>query len=142
MIPMTFQTELTVAFNDIDAAGIVYFGTIFDYCHRAYEQLLKAIKIPLPQILKTEGWAMPLVHAEADYHMPMLHGELLTITVELVKTGTSSLHFQYIITGPEDQLRAKVLLIHAAVSTDDFKPAPLNVDFLEALKQQGLGVTL
>ena len=74
---MAFQSEITVAFNDIDAAGIVYFGTVFDYCHRTLEELLKTIKIPLPQILQTESWAMPLVHAAAAGHAGIAHNLLL-----------------------------------------------------------------
>jgi 1,4-dihydroxy-2-naphthoyl-CoA hydrolase len=135
---MPFHTEITVAFNDVDAAGIVYFGNVFDYCHRAYERLLEAINLPLPRILQTEGWAMPLVHAEADYAKPMLHGERLQVSVDLVKRGRSSLHFQYKIHGPEGDLRATVTLVHATVDRQAFKPQPIDPGFLEALNGVGL----
>lgn len=135
---MPFQTRIPVSFNDVDAAGIVYFGNVFDYCHRAYERLLESIKLPLPHILKTEGWAMPLVHAEADYFKPMLHGELLQVSVTLAKTGRSSLHFQYEIRGPNDTLRARITLVHATVERRGFKPQPIDPNFLEALKSADL----
>ena len=96
---MPFETEFTVAFNDIDAAGIVYFGNVFDYCHRAYERLLEAASLPLSHILANENWAMPLVHAEADYKHPMRHGERITIRVELLKVGRSAIHFRYDLLG-------------------------------------------
>jgi 1,4-dihydroxy-2-naphthoyl-CoA hydrolase len=136
---MPFHTEITVAFNDVDAAGIVYFGNVFDYCHRVFERLLETINIPLPQILKDAGWAMPLVHAEADYLKPILHGERLQVQVDLTKIGGSSLHFHYEIYGPGGELRARVTLVHATVETPGFQPQPVEQSFVAALRQLGLG---
>ena len=135
---MPFETQLIVAFNDIDAAGIVYFGTVFDYCHRAYERVLEAIDIPLPHILNNERWAMPLVHAEADYVAPMRHGEQITVQVKLQRLGRSSMHFHYELSGEDGDVRARVVLVHAAVETPSFKPQSLNSEFVKALASIGL----
>ena len=135
---MSYETQITVAFNDIDAAGIVYFANVFDYCHQAYEHLLEAISLPLSHILNEEQWAMPLVHAEADYMAPMRHGERITIQIRLRKVGRSAMHFGYELYGPNGNLRARVLLVHAAVETTGFRPQAVNTEFVDALSKIGL----
>jgi len=37
---VSFHTTIPVRFQDVDSAGVLFFGRIFDYCHHAYEDLI------------------------------------------------------------------------------------------------------
>ena len=39
---MSFRATVPVRFQDVDAAGVLFFGRIFDYCHHAYEELIES----------------------------------------------------------------------------------------------------
>jgi len=87
----------TVRFQDIDAAGIVFFARIFDYFHDAYAGLMASRGLPLPALLARTDWLVPLVRAEADYQRPLRHGDEVTVAVTAVALGRSSLTVDYLI---------------------------------------------
>lgn len=76
-----FEHALSVRFQDVDAAGVVFFARFFDYVHAAYEQFLAHAGHPLPEVLRDRTWVAPLVHAEADYLHPVGYGDHLTISL-------------------------------------------------------------
>lgn len=76
-----FRHEVEVRFQDVDAAGVVFFATFFDYVHQAYESLLGQLGSPLPQVLAEGKWAAPLRHVEADYFQPANYGDLLGVAL-------------------------------------------------------------
>lgn len=77
------QSEIAVRFQDIDAAGIVFFSKFFEYVHQAYEDFLTAAGAPLAEVLRNGNWAAPLRHAEADYLAPVRLGALLRVELAL-----------------------------------------------------------
>lgn len=77
--PSGFFHDLRVRFQDVDAAGIVFFARILDYCHDGYVAFLSAAGCPLHVSLQQKAWIAPLVHAEADFIRPLRFGELLRI---------------------------------------------------------------
>ena len=130
---VAFLHPFTVRFSEIDAAGIVFFGTIFDYCHRAYEALLVAGGLPLEHILEGD-WAMPLIHAEADFKRPMFLGENLLVEVSIERVGRSSLTYRHRILDQQGNLRATAQLVHVTTDTKTFVSRPLPESLLESLR--------
>jgi YbgC/YbaW family acyl-CoA thioester hydrolase len=122
---MSFRHQTTVRFNEVDRAGIAFFGRVFEYCHEAFEEMMMAGGDALQRCFEEEGWGMPLVHAEADYKRPMRMGERLQIELEVERVGGTSLSFGYRVLGAEGDLRATVRLVHAFVSLEDFRPSPV-----------------
>ena len=39
---MSIEAVFPIRFQDVDAAGVLFFGRIYDYCHQAYEELWAA----------------------------------------------------------------------------------------------------
>jgi 1,4-dihydroxy-2-naphthoyl-CoA hydrolase len=74
-----FVHRLEVRFQDVDAAGIVFYARFFDYFHDAYVAFLAKGGFPLPEVLRTKAWAAPLVHAAADYMSPARFGDPLEV---------------------------------------------------------------
>ena len=132
---MPFTTNLTVRFAHVDAAGIVYFSRIFEFCHAAYEELLSACGYPLPEFFKSLGWGMPLVHAEADFKRPLRLGDCITVGIQLLSVSTSAFTLNFTLCDQHSTLLASVQHVHVAIdlSTRDKKPLP--EAFIQSLKE-------
>ena len=119
---MAFEHRITVRFQDVDRAGIAFFGCVFSYCHEAYEELLNAIGYPLVDIFDAEGWGMPLVHAKSDFVAPMRMGEVLSITIHVARLGDSSITLRFEVSGAVDgRRRAEVEHVHACIDLATFQ---------------------
>lgn len=140
----TFEHEITVRFRDVDRAGIVYFGCIFDYCHIAVEAMLEALDCGIAANFEdSDGFGFPLVHLDADFKAPMLHGDKLTVSIQVETLGTKSMTLAFAIRGPRQtapnaDLRATARFVHACVSVQSFSPRPLPERFIAGLKRLGL----
>jgi 1,4-dihydroxy-2-naphthoyl-CoA hydrolase len=66
-------------FQDIDAAGIVFFARIFGYFHDGYLAFMADGGMPHADVLRGGVWGAPIRHAEADFHAPMRFGDNLEI---------------------------------------------------------------
>lgn len=64
-----------VRFQDVDAAGVVFFARYFDLVHDAYAAFLESRGHPLASMFATPAWILPLRHAEADYLRPLRLGD-------------------------------------------------------------------
>lgn len=136
---MPYEHVVTVRFNEVDRAGIAFFGRVFEYCHACFEEMLMASGQPLLAIFDKGGYGLPLVHAEADYSRPMRLGDRLRISLRVARLGGRSITFAYEIRGAEaDDLRANVRLIHACVSLDGFTGMSVPDALREALATLGL----
>lgn len=124
---MSFQTTIAARFQDVDAAGVLFFGRIFDYVHMAYEELVASSGFDRVTYFSKGEFLVPIAHAEADYKKPILHGERVTITIDVTRVGRASIHLQHTVTGPggPHDLRASVLTVHAFVERATMKPIPV-----------------
>ncbi len=110
--PYTF----TVAFDEADGEGIVFFGNYFRMAHRALEHFLPQVGIPWENWFKHPEYGVPLRHAEADYKAPMRPGDRISVDVNTAKIGESSIEFTYLLTNSSNQHLASVRTIHVFVS--------------------------
>src|SRR5438067_10122009 len=78
---MAYEHRLRVRFHDTDPAGIVFFANIFVYCHEAFEEMLRALGLPLDELIRSKEQILPLGHAEADFKKPFRHGALVAVRV-------------------------------------------------------------
>ena len=124
---MSFRTTLPARFQDVDAAGVLFFGRIFDYAHHAYEELIATSGFDRARYFSGGDFLVPIAHAEADYKKPILHGERVTITIDVTRVGRASVHLKHTVTGPagDKDLRASVLTVHAFVERATMKPIPI-----------------
>lgn len=93
--PVGFTHPQSVRFQDIDAAGIVFFPRIFEYCHDAFVRFLAAAGEPLPNALATQSWGGPLTHAEADFLRPLRFGDELQVHIVAGELSGSTLSLGY-----------------------------------------------
>ncbi|MCS6899238.1 MAG: thioesterase family protein [Myxococcales bacterium] len=126
----------TVRFQDIDAAGIAFYGRVFDYFHDAYVAHLAARGLPLHQVIARRSWIMPLVHAEADYRRPLRFGEAYRIELRADPPGRSSYTLRYRIVDLDGQLHAEGATVHVCIDLTTDRPRELPEELRAALSMQ------
>lgn len=83
-----------VPFHATDAAGIVHFANYFRFMEEAELYALNA------RHFRPDNYAYPRVHIEADYRAPLRFWDEYTVAAELLKIGTTTLHWRFTISGP------------------------------------------
>ena len=137
---MPFRYSVTARFHEVDRAGIVFFGHVFEYAHICFEEMLYAAFGTPDSVFGELGFALPLVHADANFSRPIRQGDRLDVIVTVAAATARSITFAYRLCGlddPED-LRAVVRLKHAFVSFPDFGPAQRSPIFDAGLTRVGL----
>jgi len=129
-----FEHEIVIPFQDIDAAGIVFFAHLFRYAHEAYERLMVRIDHPLQALLADGRYLLPLVHAEADYRQPLRHGEVVRVRVRVERLGNTAYTLGYRFVDEQDRLRATARTVHVVLDADSRSPTGIPQPLAEALE--------
>jgi YbgC/YbaW family acyl-CoA thioester hydrolase len=77
--PAGFHHRILVRFQDVDAAGIIFFARLFEYFHDAYVAFLAHHGVSLAAVMRAGTWAAPLTHADADFLNPCRFGDALDV---------------------------------------------------------------
>ncbi|WP_435317050.1 acyl-CoA thioesterase [Haloarchaeobius sp. TZWSO28] len=85
-----FEHTITARFDDIDYAGRVFFGRLFNYVHVAEEEWFEAMGYPIPELAEELGVLFPIAHAEGDFTGPIELGDDITVRVGVQSLGTKS----------------------------------------------------
>ena len=127
---MSFEHAMQVRFQDVDAAGVLFFGRVYDYSHVAYEEFWASLGVDRAWVFSKAEFLIPIAHSEADYRKPIRHGERITIRLVVARLGRASFSLAYRIAGPGgvDDVRAEVRTVHAFVAKDTMKPIPIPDD--------------
>lgn len=128
-----------VRFQEVDAAGTIYYSRVFEYFGDVYVDLLERGGVSVPRALAKRDWFAPLVHAEAEYLAPMRFGDAVVVHVVKVRCGTSAATIGYRIESRDGRALAVGHTVHVFVDGGTFRPCPLPADVLRALTMQPLG---
>ena len=116
--PAFWSCPVEVRFQDIDAAGIVYFPRLISYFHDTYVAVLAARGLPLPELLKSSPWIAPIRRAEADFLRPVRFGDRIEASLVRAQASTSSIALGWRLTssGPAGTAGAAAV-VHATGKT-------------------------
>jgi len=128
-----YQHKLTVPFQDIDAAGVVFYAHLFRYAHEAYEHFMQQIGCSLQELLAEGSYLLPLVHAEADYRRPLRHADKLKIELRLKRLGRTSFTLGYRVLAEDQTEHASLETVHVALDRTTQRPLSLPDSLREAL---------
>lgn len=113
-----------VRFQEVDAAGIVFFARTFDYLHDAYVEFLRARGAPLEMALQDGSWVAPLRHAEAEYLRPLRFGDAIEVCLVSVDLDETEYSIDYRIeTGGRAACVGRTR--HVSVDPRTFRRAPV-----------------
>jgi len=94
--------EFAVRFEEVDAAGIVFFGRFASYCHDAMERFFDGLPGGYAAMITARKIGFPAVHVTSDFKAPIRYGDIARITGTVTKLGTTSCHFGFAITRAKD----------------------------------------
>jgi 1,4-dihydroxy-2-naphthoyl-CoA hydrolase len=90
-----YTHPVTVRLHHTDAAGILFFGNQFLFCHDCLEELLRAAGFPIPADPRTLPVVPVVRHAACDYTATVRVGDQLEVTATLAEMGTTSFTIAY-----------------------------------------------
>src|SRR4051794_17674244 len=90
-----FEHRRRVQWNDVDAAGLVFFPTFLTYCHDAIEALFGALPGGYPELTMRRRIGVPTVHVQADFRAPLRYGDEVIVRLHVGRIGRSSIEFQH-----------------------------------------------
>lgn len=106
-----------VHFEDVDAAGLVFFARLLGYCHDAMERLFDDLEGGYVSLINDRNLGFPAVHVVSDFHATLRYGDVARIAAAVTKLGTTSVHLAFTMTRPRDGIEV-ANFSHVAVCTD------------------------
>ena len=121
-----FARTRRVRFQDVDAAGVIFYASVFEYCHDLYVEYLDAHGVSLVDVLEKRDWAAPIRHAEADYLRPLRFGDEVAVSLPVAHLAESELTLGYRIAfGANREVAVVAQTVHTFVSLPNFKRCPI-----------------
>lgn len=134
-----FTIEERVRWGDVDAAGIIFYGSYIRFFEIGETELFRAVGLPYGKVFDELNIWLPRVHLECDFHRAAQMDDLLAVSVYVGNIGRTSLRLNFEVRRKtEDGTIEKDLMATAhfvLVSTDrqNLKPLPVPEALREAL---------
>ena len=95
----------TVAFNDVDMMGVVWFGNYYRYFELARAAFCQKLQLDFEHV-KTAGYELPVVRSECNYRSPAQYNDVIEIESYLVPPDRPMVVFMYAIRDLQERLLA------------------------------------
>ena len=119
-----FAWDGAVQFQHVDAAGIAFFARIQEYFHETLMLFLEHAGQPLPAQLRAGTGMAPLVHAEADYLLPLRFGDRFRVGIVDAETTPFKVTLGFRLDA-EAGVAATGSTVHVWVDPGRFTKAPM-----------------
>lgn len=114
---MSIVYERAVRFEEVDAAGIVFFARFFNWCHEAMERLFDGVPGGYVDLITKRRIGFPAVHVTADWKAPLRYGDVAKIETSVTQIGTTSATLRYVFTRSSDGAHVATIE-HVTVAAD------------------------
>lgn len=109
--------ERSVRFEEVDAAGIVFFAHFLGYAHEAMEHLFGSLEGGYVRLIVERKIGLPAVKVDMSFASPVRYGDRLRIETTTKQLGTRSATLRYrMVDESSGRLCAEVE--HTVVTTD------------------------
>jgi 4-hydroxybenzoyl-CoA thioesterase len=127
-----------VRFDEIDAAGIVYFANFFTWCHDAMAAMLAPLDGGYVGLVTRRRLGLPAVHVEADYVSPVRFGDEVRIATTVERIGVSSIALKFALTqgagGAQGGAIATIRHVVVLSNLDELRSRPVPDDVRAVLE--------
>lgn len=125
-----FNARIPVRFGDCDPAGLVYYPTLFHYCHVAMEEFFAArCGVEYARLVAGSRAGFPTVNARAEFFEPFVYGDVAEVEVWVSRVGRASVTFEYRLRREGDGLLcASATLVQVYTNLDERRAAPVPDD--------------
>ena len=130
---MAFVARHPIRFDEVDAAGFVYYPRLFDLCHQTFEDLFaREGPATYADFIVGRRMGFPSVAAQATFSVPFVYGDVALIALTVSKIGESSVTCRYELSRERDQTKASVIEV-TCVHTDlvERRARPLSAELRE-----------
>lgn len=128
--------DRTVRFEDIDAAGIVFFARFSNYCHDAMERFFDELPGGYAALIVERKVGFPAVHVDSDFAAPLRYGDVARIEGTVTKLGTTSCHMHFKVMRAKDgALVATARHVHVCADLATMTKLPFPPDVRTALER-------
>lgn len=114
-----------VRMHDTDMAGILYFPRQFRFAHDALEDFVESLGYTFQQVFHREKFVFVIVHAEADYLVPLIVGDRLDVHVTVGQVGTTSFTICYQIFRVDGTLAGTAKTVHVTLDAPTRQKIPI-----------------
>jgi 4-hydroxybenzoyl-CoA thioesterase len=88
---VSYSATIKVRFGDVDPAGIVFYPRYFEMLNSAVEDWFEDfLGVSFSSLHLVSGLAVPTVRLDCDFAAPSRLGEVIEVTLSVLKLGRSS----------------------------------------------------
>lgn len=126
-----FTIEERVRWGDVDAAGIIFYGSYIRFFEIAETELFRAVGLPYGKVFDELNIWLPRVHLECDFHRAAQMDDLLEVSVYVGKIGRTSLRLNFEVRRRneageiEEKLMATAHFVLVSTDRENLKPIPI-----------------
>jgi len=118
---MSHEYVKVIRFGEVDQAQVVYYPRLLHFCHLAMEDFFEDKGgLPYAELVRDRGVGFPAVHLESDFQKPMRFGDRVTITLDVVSVGRSSVVTRYRFLKDDGTPCAEVRVTTACIDMERF----------------------
>ncbi|HKP38452.1 MAG TPA: thioesterase family protein [Pyrinomonadaceae bacterium] len=134
-----FTIEERVRWGDVDAAGIIFYGSYIRFFEIAETELFRVVGLPYGKVFDELQIWLPRVHLECDFHHATRLDDLLEVSVYAGKIGRTSLRLNFEVRrkGQDGKLEAELMatahFVLVSTGREDLRPVPVPDELRRAL---------
>ena len=132
-----FSIPVRIYYEDTDVGGVVYYANYLRFLERARTEWLRAAGFELDVIQRDMKAVFVVRRVEADYHLPALLGNMITVTAEPTEVGASKLVIRQCVLRSgdgSDELLLSATVTLAFISSDLSGPIRMPPSLRAAMK--------
>ncbi len=90
------QRNVTIEWGDCDPADIVFFPNYFRWFDASTAHHFTAAGLPKPELIRQyDVVGFPMLTTRADFHVPSMHGDEVSIETRITRFGRSSFDVEH-----------------------------------------------
>ncbi len=132
------EAKYKIGFSDCDPAGIIFYSRIFEYCHKAYEELINSFNLE-ENYWSNKEYLVPIINSSSKYIKPLKYNDEIIIKLSIANLKNSSFEIGYEVYNTHE-LSVLVSTIHVFINPNSWRkieiPIHLRKHFIEHLKKE------
>lgn len=136
-----FVVEEYVRWSDVDAAGIIFYGSYVRLFELAEMELFRAAGLPFSSVFEKYDIYLPRVQVHTEFHYPVRLDDRLRVAAYVSRIGTKSITMSFdVVHIGTGKLGAEGYLVLVCTTRQELKSRPLPEDMVTRLAPFTLSV--
>ncbi len=139
-MPTPFVVEERVRWSDVDAAGIIFYGSYVRLFELAEMELFREAGMPFGTLFDRYDIYLPRVQVHTEFHHPVRLDDRLLVAAYVSRIGTKSITISFdVLHQPTGKLGAEGHLVLVCTDRSALRSRPLPAELVERLQPWALG---